>query len=110
MDADQLSILYSNLATLLEFSYYETDSKKYVAELVEYAMSSAKLRDFLKAKLVDYETMNYQSKVKILKHMVNEMFEEKKKENVDFGQKIFLDSLSNKILLIFSLLNHRLKE
>ena len=31
MDADQLSILYSHLTTLLEFSYYEIDSKKYAS-------------------------------------------------------------------------------
>ena len=112
MDADQLSILYTHLPTLLEFSYYETDSKKYVNELVDYSISSSKVRDFLKEKLVDYETMTYQSKVKILKHLLSEMFDEKKKEKADenYGLKIFLDALSNKVLLVCSLLNYHLKE
>ena len=80
MDEDQLSILYSHLSTLLEFSYYEMDSKKYVIEVVDYAVSSTKLRNFLNEKLADYESMTYQSKVKILKHLLNEMFDEQKKK------------------------------
>ena len=112
MNADQLAILYTHLATLLQFSYYETDSKKHVVELVDYATSTPKLREFLKQKLGDYETMTYQSKVKILKHLLNEMFDDQKKEKEDenYGLKVFLDSLSNKVMLVFSLLNYRLKE
>ena len=114
MDNNQLSILYSNLATLLEYSYYEVDSKKYVLELVDYVLESEKLCEFLKEKVVDFQTMTYQSKVKILKHLLSVMFEEKKKddggEDANYNQKIFLDSLSNKVMLVFSLLNFRMKE
>ena len=53
MDANQLAILYSNLATLMDYSYYETDSKKHVIELVDYALSSSKMHEFLKEKLED---------------------------------------------------------
>ena len=111
MDGNQVSILYEHLSTLMEFSYYETDSKKHVSELVDYATTNAKLRDFLKDKLSDYENMTYQTKVKILKHLLNEMFEDKKKDKDDehYGLKIFLDSLANKTLLVFSLINYRLK-
>ena len=44
MDIDQLSILYSKLATLLEYSYYDVDSKKYVLELVDYVL---KVKNYL---------------------------------------------------------------
>ena len=102
------------MATLLEYSYYEVDSKKYVLELVDYVLESEKLCEFLKEKVVDFQTMTYQSKVKILKHLLSVMFEEKKKddggEDANYNQKIFLDSLSNKVMLVFSLLNFRMKE
>ena len=110
MDNDQVSILHSNLPTLLEYSYYETEPQKYVSEFVDYAMSSSKMRDFLKEKLADYQSLTYQSKVKILKHLLKEMFDDKKRENADYAQKIFLDSCTNKVQLIFSLLNFRLKQ
>ena len=74
MDVEQLSILLTNLPTLMESSYYETDSKKHVLDLVNYAMGSTKLRDFLKTKLVDYDGMSYQSKIKILKNLLSQMF------------------------------------
>ena len=61
---------------------------------------------------MDYQTMTYQSKVKLLKQLLNEMFDDKKREKDDpeNGLKIFLDSLSNKVILTFSLLNYHLKE
>ena len=112
MNEEQLAILHTNLNTLLEFSYYETDSKTFVLELVNYVVNNAKQRAFLKEKLMDYQTMTYQSKVKLLKQLLNEMFDDKKREKDDpeNGLKIFLDSLSNKVILTFSLLNYHLKE
>ena len=51
--------------------------------------------------------------MKILRYLVTAMFEEKKSpENngQDYGLKAFMDALSNKVILVFSLFNHRLLE
>ena len=44
---------------------------------------------------------------------MKKMFEDKnpaEKEGQDYGLKTFMDAASNKVLLIFSLFNHRLNE
>ena len=61
--------------------------------------------------------MTYQSKMKLIKEILTEMFQEKKDgtaENEENGQnyqmKTYLDALGNKVQLIFSLLKYHLKQ
>ena len=111
LDKDQVEMLKVHLATILEYSFYEVDSKKLVLEFIDFVASSSKLRQFVLEKLKTYDTLNYQSKMKILRHLVNAMFEEKEmqKDGKDFGIKSLLEALSHKVLLVFSLFNHRLQ-
>lgn len=79
-------------------------------EFIDFVLNKPKLKTFVEEKLKDYEGMNYQSKMKLIKDVLTEMFQEKKDENDENGQtyqlKTFLDTLSNKTQLIFSLLNY----
>ena len=127
LDSSQVEILQASLEPLMEHSYYEEDSKKIVLEFINYVMSSKKLREFVAEKIKDYEQMNYQSKMKLIRDVLEKMFEEKKnveeKKNLDaqkntdgqnqeersYEMKKYFDALGNKIMLIYSLLNNRLK-
>ena len=59
-DQDQLEMVHAHLATILEYSFYEQDSKKLVLEFIDYVLSSSKLRKYVLEKLQDYDTMTYQ--------------------------------------------------
>ena len=110
---DQLEMVHAHLGTNLENSFYEQDSKVLVLDFIEYVLSSSKLRQYVSEKLEIYETLTYSAKMKILKYLVASMFEERKplkNEGNDYGQKTLMDSLSNKVILTFSLFNHRIKQ
>ena len=110
---DQLEMVHAHLGTILEYSFYEQDSKVLVLNFIEYVLSSPKLRQYVSEKLETYETLTYPAKMKILKYLVASMFEERKpleNEGSDYGQKTLMDSLSNKVILTFSLFNHRINQ
>ena len=109
-DKEQHEILEDNLDRLLEYSFYEVDSKKLVLEFIDYVESSQKLRQFVLEKLKNYEALSYQSKMKILRQLLTDMFEERNMEKAgdNYGLKTYMDALSNKSFLVFSLFNHRL--
>ena len=114
LSKSQVDMIYCNLDRILQYSYYNQDSKKIVMEFIDFVLNKPKLKTFVEEKLKDYEGMNYQSKMKLIKDVLTEMFQEKKDENDENGQtyqlKTFLDTLSNKTQLIFSLLNYHLKQ
>ena len=107
-------MVYAHLSTILEYSFYEQDSKVLVLDFIDYVVSSPKLSKYVLEKLEGYEALPYPSKMKILKYLLTAMFEEKnaggEREGQDYGLKTYMDSLSNKVLLVFSLFNHRLQE
>ena len=111
LNKEQHEILEDNLDRLLEYSFCEVDSKKLVLEFVDYVESSVQLRQFVLEKLKTYETLSYQSKMKILRQLLTDMFEQRnmEKDGHDYGMKNYLDALSNKIFLVFSLFNHRIE-
>ena len=107
----QVDMIYYNLDTILQYSYYNQDSKKIVNQFIDFVLGKEKLKTFVKEKLKDYEGMNYQSKMKLVKDLLTEMFQDKKNENGEtYQMKTILDTLSNKVQLIFSLLNYHLKQ
>ena len=114
---NQVEMIFLNLSKLLEYSYYNADSKKVVLEFIDHIFSKPKLKTFVEEKLKDYETMTYQSKMKLLKELLTEMMKDKqdeKGENDENGQsyqwKTYLDILSNKVQLIYALINFHLKQ
>ena len=110
---NQVEMLYCSMTTLLEYSYYEIDSKKIIMNFVDFVMASSKLRAYVDEKLKDYENLAHPSKLKILRHLLTEMFDEKKELEKDcehYGLKKSMDAVSNKISLIFSLFTYKLKE
>ena len=67
----------------------------------------------MEEKLLDYDGLTFKSKVKLVHHLLAQMFEDKKLSNaeeVDRDMKIYLDILSNKILLIFCIISFRLNQ
>ena len=113
---NQVEMIFLNLSKLLEYSYYNADSKKVVLEFIDHIFSKPKLKTFVEEKLKDYEAMTYQSKMKLLKELLTEMMKDKqdeKGENDEIGQsyqwKTYLDILSNKVQLIYALINFHLK-
>ena len=106
---NQVEMIFLNLSKLLKYSYYNADSKKVVLEFID--------NIFVEEKLKDYEAMTYQSKMKLLKELLTEMMKDKqdeKGENDEIGQsyqwKTYLDILSNKVQLIYALINFHLKQ
>ena len=77
---------------------------------VDFVMSSVKLRSFVEEKLQHYEDLAYPTKMKIIRHLLTEMFEDKKcsPDTVHYGMKQCMDKLSNKVALVFSLFTYRL--
>ena len=107
---DQTEILYHQLETLFEHSFYELDSKEIVMNFVDFVMSKDKLRSFVEEKLEHYKDMAYPTKMKIIRHLVTEMFEDKRlgPDTEHFGMKRCMNALSNKVALVFSLFAYRL--
>ena len=117
LSKSQVDMIFWNLETILQYSHYNQDSKKIVLQFIEFVLGKPKLKTFVEEKLEDYQAMIYQSQMKLIKDILTEMFQDKKTENgetLDIGQsyqmKTFLDTLSNKVELIISLLNYHLKQ
>ena len=112
LNRESCEILEAHLPTLLEFCYFENSSlKKMTLEFVDFVISDGKLKSYVESKLPEYADMKYQSKVKIIKHLLSALFEHKNmnQEGQDFGMKKYFDCLSNKVNLVFSLFNLYLK-
>ena len=128
LSKDQVEMIHMNLSTILQYSYYNQDSKKIVLEFIDYVLSKPKLKTFVQDQIKDYEGMTYQAKMKLIKDILIEMSHEKRdqdavktqstslqhqeKEGGDqsYTTKMFLDALANKVQLVFSLLNYHLKQ
>ena len=118
LSESQVDMIYFNLETILQYSFYNQDSKKIVLQFIEHILSKPKLKSFVQEKLKDYEGMKYQSKMKLIKDILVEMFQDKKNDGIlenpeneqSYSMKTYMDCLNNKIALVFSLLNHHLKQ
>ena len=77
---------------------------------VDFVMSKDKLRFFVEEKLEHYKDMAYPTKMKIIRHLVTEMFEDKRlgPDTEHFGMKRCTNALSNKVALVFPLFAYRL--
>ena len=112
LNKESCEILVAHLATLLEFCYFENSAlKKMTLDFVDFVVSDGKLKTYVESKLPEFDSMKYQSKVKIVKHLLSALFEQKNmnQEDQDFGMKKYYDCLSNKVNLVFSLFNLHLK-
>ena len=102
----QTDVLYYSLEKLLEYSFYEgPNSKPLVLDFVQFAMSDGKIRSWIEEKMKDAETIPYPTKLKMIRHVLTEMFETKKLDEggETFVFKKYFDTLSTKVTLIFSL-------
>ena len=107
-DVDVLSL---HLSQLLQFAYFENpDTKQMVMDFTDHVIGSPKLRDFVMEKLKEFPELHYQKKVKIMKDLLNRMFEEKEEQKQDilYSRKNYYQILSSKANLVFSLLNCQL--
>ena len=78
LNRESCEILEAHLPTLLEFCYFENSSlKKMTLEFVDFVISDGKLKSYVESKLPEYADMKYQSKVKIIKHLLSALFEHK---------------------------------
>ena len=103
-----LDVLVSNIETIIVYSHYESDlNKRKVMDFIEYCSSETKHHDYLKNILKDYVGMRAQEKIKIVSKVLKAMFEDHQKDDA-FEMKMYLDVLTNKLVLLFSLLNNRL--
>ena len=73
---------------------------------VEGVMANENLRSFLSEKMEEFKTMSYQSKMDILIRLLDEVY--KDSEGPLKNDLLFL--FGNKVMLIFSLLSHYLKQ
>ena len=69
---------FGNLDTILQYSYYNEDNKKVVSQFINYVLGKSKLKKFVEQQLKDYEVMTCQAKMKLIKDLLTEMFQEKK--------------------------------
>ena len=106
-DVDVLSL---HLSQLLQFAYFENpDTKQMVMDFTDHVIGSPKLRDFVMEKLKEFPELHCK-KVKIMKDLLNRMFEEKEEQKQDilYSRKNYYQILSSKANLVFSLLNCQL--
>ena len=116
LSRSQVDIIDCHLDSILQYSYYgNQDNKKIILKFIDFILTNPKMKDFVKDQLKDYETMTYQAKMKLIKDILAEMFDEGKKEEEEeqdqnYKMKTFLDNIATKTQLVFSLLNYHLKQ
>ena len=109
---EAVEILEAHLSTVLECCFFENPAARTtISEFINFVMSEGKLQEYVKEKLANYSTLNYQMKIKVIRHILTLMFEkrEKKEEGGNYEMKKYFDCLSRKVDLVFSLFNYHLK-
>ena len=107
MEASQLDLLFSQLKTIFEHTYFENEGSRHkIQDFVNHIVSSENHCNYLREQLKNYYSMSYHDKLKLLRHLVGAMFADREVEVDDFKIKTFTDLLSNKIVLIFALFNY----
>ena len=107
----QISVLHAMMSTLLEYSFYEPpESKKKVLDFIEYVLSKENHRNFIKEKLKDYDSLSFKSKIKLINNLLIQFFEDSEDLGGEAELKVYLDTLTNKIILIFSILSFHIHQ
>ena len=94
-----------------------------VRNLIDHILADEKLRVYVAERLENFDNLNFQSKMKTIRHLVDDMFKNessededgpprKKSKKNDFSpsSSSYLETLSNKVMLIFSLFAYHLKQ
>ena len=108
-----LEILLEHLPALIEASFFERqDSKAMVLKFIDFVLAEPKLKAFIESKLEEFPKLHYKSKIKILRDLLVQMFDDaaEKKEDMPCSMRQYYDYLSSKTSLVFSLLNCHLRD
>ena len=119
-----VDVLNSQMPILLEHSFNQSPKeKRMVRNLIDHILADEKLRVYVAERLENFDNLNFQSKMKIIRHLVDDMFKNessededgpprKKSKKNDFSpsSSSYLEILSNKVMLIFSLFAYHLKQ
>ena len=108
---NQLEILHTQMETILQHSFYEnSQSKKQVLDFINHVLSNEEQRKFLAEKMKEYNSMTFKNKIKLINHLLVEMFQQRQmnRDDDNYGLKTYLDNLSSKINLIFSIFSFNL--
>ena len=102
----ECEILHSQWATILEHSLFANSlNRRKVLEFADYALSNDTSRQYLEEKMAQYETLNFKAKIKMISHLLDQMFEAKglDTEPEECNKKNYLDIFAGKTMLIFPL-------
>ena len=100
-----VEVLRAQMPTILGMSFHHQMSGQ-IMGFVDGVMSNENLRSFLTEKMEEFKTMSYQSKMDILICLLDGVY--KDSEGPLKNDLLFL--FGNKVMLIFSLLSHYLKQ
>ena len=75
-----------------------------VLGFIDYVLSHNTHRQYLAEKMAQYETLNFKAKIKMISHLLDQMFEEQglDTESEECNRKSYLDILACKTMLIFT--------
>ena len=108
-----LEILMEHLPALIEASFFEReDSESMVLKFIDFVLARPQVKAFVESKLEEFPKLHYKSKVKILRDLLVQMYDDatQNKEEIPYQMKTYHDYLVSKTNLIFSLLNCHLTE
>ena len=114
-----LEVFQSQMPTILEKCFHQNpDAKDLLLKFVDEVLANERLKGYLLERLPDFEAMNYQKKMQILSSLLNELYvnieeeeepPKKKGKGIDYI-KMYLEILSNKVMLVFGLLTYYLRQ
>lgn len=106
----QVDLLWNQLHVLLQHTIFANDqTKQKVREFVAYVISNAELCTTMKNKLEDFKDLKFKDKAELLEEFFNAMAQERKMSPASFEAQTYLETLTNKMNLVYSLFNFHLK-
>lgn len=109
LDKDQVNLLCSQLNALLQHTFFDNeDVKQKVKDFIDYVVGHPEHCQKLKEKFMDYRKLTFKDKSDILEDLLNCMFQDFKKSPTSFEACSYLECLTNKTNLVFSLFNYHI--
>lgn len=110
LDKDQVDLLWNQIHVLLQHTIFANDHvKQKVREFVSYVVGKSDLCNAIKAKLENFKTMKFPEKADFLEELFNSMLLEKNVPSTSYEAQMHLETLTNKMNLVYSLFNFYLK-
>lgn len=109
LDKNQVNLLCNQLSPLLQHTFFDNEEvKQKVKDFIDFVVNHPEHCQKLKEKLSGYKKLTFKDKSDILEELLNGMFEGLNKSPSSFEACTYLECLTNKTNLVFSLFNYHI--